>query len=211
MKLTACFLAFLAFFVSATDGFAGLITIDPDDFAAGSNVSNAWDGVSLSVEGLEIDSGNVSTSVFSVTGSASTGTQVFGNFFDEIVFTQGWAQVARALRVDFERPVNSVAIDIIGRNNSIGEMLAYNAGGFLIGSYRTNPLLDLSLFETAFIDVKVPISYVLVGAVPGATSFPTVRLDNLVYKPLPEPGTLALFAIGLAGMGLVRRRANSQP
>ena len=33
-----------------------------------------------------------------------------------------------------------------------------------------------------------------------------VLIDNLMAFSVPEPGTLALFGLGLAGLGLARRR-----
>ena len=53
----------------------------------------------------------------------------------------------------------------------------------------------------------------LMGPVTGSSaSFVELNLrgsggiDNIVYTEVPEPGTLALFTIGLAGLGFMRRR-----
>ena len=44
-------------------------------------------------------------------------------------------------------------------------------------------------------------------------SYPTyVAFDNIVYRTaIPEPGTLAILGLGLAGLGLARRRRKAEP
>ena len=49
------------------------------------------------------------------------------------------------------------------------------------------------------------VIYVAIGP-NGSDQFDSVNLDFTIEKAVPEPGTLALFALGLAGLGVARRK-----
>ena len=89
------------------------LLVDPDDFAPGTNLTNAFAGVTLSV----VSSNGVTPTgetIQSLTSTlASTGSRVFGrngnNFFNS---SSNW------FRADFAEPVDKVSIDIIGDDGS---------------------------------------------------------------------------------------------
>ena len=181
-----------------------LITVDPDDFADGTDISNAFSGISLSA----IDGGNnilLTNSVFSQTSSlASTGTQVFGH---DGIFTQTWAQgLVADLRIDFIQATDFVSLDIIANNGSDpGFLEAYDSTGTLLGSFITQGNLGSGIPETATISSgSANIAYVIASGLGGND----VALDNLIYNSatVPEPTVLALLSFGLLGLGIARRK-----
>ena len=181
-----------------------LITVDPDDFADGTDISNAFSGISLSA----IDGGNnilLTNSVFSQTSSlASTGTQVFGH---DGIFTQTWAQgLVADLRIDFIQATDFVSLDIIANNGSDpGFLESYDSTGTLLGSFTTQGNLGSGIPETATISSgSANIAYVIASGLGGND----VALDNLIYNSatVPEPTILALLSFGLLGVGIARRK-----
>ena len=181
-----------------------LITVDPDDFADGTDISNVFSGISLSA----IDGGNnilLTNSVFSQTSSlASTGTQVFGH---DGIFTQTWAQgLVADLRIDFIQATDFVSLDIIANNGfDPGFLEAYDSTGTLLGSFTTQGNLGSGIPETATISSgSANIAYVIASGLGGND----VALDNLIFNSatVPEPTVLALLSFGLLGVGIARRK-----
>jgi hypothetical protein len=194
----------LALTLSTSIANAILITVDPDDFADGTDISNAFSGITLSA----IDGGNnviLTSSVFSQASSlASTGTQVFGH---DGIFTQTWANgLVGDLRIDFLQATDFVSIDIIANNGSDpGFLEAYDSSGTLLDSFVTQGDLGSGTSETASISsASANIAYVIASGLSGND----VGLDNLTYNSatVPEPTVLALLSFGLLGIGIAKRK-----
>ena len=177
------------------------IIVDPDAFTEGTNISNAFPGVTLSAFG----SGNVGQDIFVVNPSiqsvepfqASTGTFVFGTngpyphlFWDTEVH----------LQANFANPVSLVSIDFIGTDASdVGELFAYNASNNLLDS-ATTPALGTNQVGTLTVSSLVNnIAYIVAAGDSGAS---TIGIDNLQY--IPEPATVCL--LGLGSLVLRRRK-----
>jgi len=194
----------LALAVSTSIAHAILITVDPDDFTDGADISNAFPGITLSA----IDGGSnviTTSSVFSqISPLASTGTQVFGH---DGIFVETWANgLVGDLRIDFIQATDYVSLDIIANNGfDPGFLEAYDSAGTLLGSFITLGNLGPGTSETASISSSsVNISYVIASGLSGND----VALDNLIYNSatVPEPATLALLSFGLLGIGITRRK-----
>jgi len=189
--------------LSASMAYAIVIAVDPDDFIDGTDISNAFPGITLSA----IDGGNnilLTPSVFSQTSSlASTGTQVFGH---DGIFTQTWAQgLVADMRIDFAQATDFVSIDIIANNGSDpGFLEVFDSTGTLLDSFTTQGDLGSGVSETATVSTaSANIAYVIASGLGGND----VALDNLRYNAVPLPSTLGLLSLGLAGISYVGRRS----
>ena len=140
----------LIFALCTSMAYAILITVDPDDFVDGTDISSASYGLPISA----IDGGlnAISTSsVFSQTSSlASTGTQVFGH---DGIFVETWAEgLVADLRIDFIQATDFVSLDIIANNGfDPGFLRAFDSTGTLLGSFTTLGNLGTGIPETATI------------------------------------------------------------
>ncbi len=83
----------------------------------------------------------------------------------------------------------------------------YDAALAPLGSFPvdTAPLVLFS--EGLFSHTGIPVSRAVVSFAPGVGRF---ALDNLTYGAIPEPGSLWLTGLGLAGLGLALRRARKK-
>jgi len=177
------------------------IKIDPDAYSEGTNISNAFTGVSLSSFGSYVNG-----QVYAVNPStkndpfhASTGRLVFGN--NKSGFPHTWYQNKALLRADFSSGATDVQLDSIGNNHSdYGVMYAYDMGGSLVDSAYTGQL-TLNKVETLI--VSGDISYIVAA---GINSVNILGLDNLQYNMVPVPGALVLGMIGLPIVGWCKRR-----
>jgi len=177
--------------------------VDADAFADGTDISNAFTGITLSA----IDFSNCDGKVYAETDSlASTGSNVFGNsstaFYNEWHEDDNNFSSCPALKVVFDSSVLSVTIDAIGNNGSdYGRLKAYSSSGTLLDTYDTSQLITGTVETMSISRSSADIGYIIAG---GAEDHgDTVHLDNLNYV-VPEPATVAL--LGLGSLALIRRR-----
>lgn len=226
--------------IAASNSHAVTVVMEPDAFASGTDVSNAWAAYGITLSAIErFDRVPMSVGrVLSVTSPfAVTGTRGFGFDFS---FAPGsssyWANVNnsticvttpercadsypddgfRAMRVDFSRPVDSVEIfgghniDPIGfyALNQANQIVGHCYGYYGNGTDRScfTPLWNGNYYYSS-VSMSRPtrdIYSIVIGGVIGGSGIDMIRTT------VPEPGTLALFGLGLAGIGLARRRGKS--
>jgi len=166
------------------------ISVEPDDYGIGTDLSTIVPGVTLSVEAQP------DATVVSVTGSsgacgpdptlavpcASTGTQVFGASGLSAEFGP-WQQNSGEFRADFDQPTDFVSIDLVGIDDGAAELRAFAADGTLLQTFHaflTGPGDNV----TASISRANPdIAYILVGGVIGERN----NLDNLIFNRIAPP------------------------
>ena len=193
---------------------ASIVNIEPDDFLEGTNIENAYTGVTLSV------SGRPNADVISINGFdtfnnrnlATTGKNVFGytpvlgpiipsgKVWDEATFG--------LLRADFELSTNFVSIDLLFDDDDIGAIWAYDSFDNLLGLELSvgdgrgpNPSSTVSILRKSY-----DIAYILAGGVNAEALF----LDNLQVNVVPVPAAAWLFGSALLGFfGFSRRKVKS--
>lgn len=193
----------MALYFSVTTANATIITCEPDDFAAGADLTNACSMATLSVDGLA-----ATNKVRSQTADgASTGERGFADETDVL-----WASVTNTLRVDFADFMQFVSIDLIPNDPADpGFLRAFDDADLELEEILLPGNQGTNIPATAAITRgSADISYILVsGDGQSSSSF----LDNLRYstelKEVSEPGTMALFGLGLIGLCLARRREDT--
>ncbi len=183
-------------FVFAGTCGASVVSIDADSFANAADISGAYAGITLSsVGGYTGLDGRVYAYK---DGLASTGTMVFAN---NLSFQRQWYADSAdgfAFRADFEKPTNSVAIDIIGDDYSgidYGVLYAYNSSGLLLNTIATGSLTYGQVFNAQINRPTFDIAYIIAGG--SSLTQDTIHLDNLRANIVPEPATILLFSLGL--------------
>jgi hypothetical protein len=175
---------------------AQFIVVEPDAFPAGTDISHAYPGVTLSA------ATGADPRVFSFTptlASASTLSRVFGHLAP---FEEQWGDGAiNDLRADLAVPGISVQVDIIANDSiDVGTLKAFNSSNVLLDS-KTSPSIALGRVATLTITrPSADIAYIIATG----TDLETVNLDNLRFN-VPEPTAAALAALILPAT-LRRRR-----
>ncbi len=205
---------------------ADIVTLEPDDFASGTDVSLSWieSGIRLRSytssgepdRTLTIEAVSVVDDRRPVTGARTFGTFSYVNSSD-YCFTvaaacppSGLFESFRVLRIDFERPVDFVEVfgahssDPVGLYaiNSANEIVATCYAQYSGDCFHTLSTTNIATIATSSVTRPIrDITSVFIGGVSGGSSVDTIRVN------VPEPGTLALFALGLVlATGCRRRR-----
>jgi hypothetical protein len=181
---------------------AVLVTVDPDEFAAGTDISNAWTGITLSSGG---GGANLDGKVYAAYRSGSLGNEVFAN---SRISSKLWLNNSTPgsyyyLQVDFHTPANHVLIDVISDNGSDFPGLCYSTDGINYKWIQDYPVLGPGQIYTTAVPLRpaADIVSVRIGGLGSISSY-AVLLDNLRYE-IPEPATCLLL---LSGWLLLKNR-----
>jgi hypothetical protein len=222
IALTAQLMA-LAVMAHMTPAAAYIVTMEPDDYAAGTDISEAW-----AHEGIHLETvtGNpiVTSPVFSQDPSffpAFSGSRVFGRFgainditrcyyepsptcnpypFDDYTF----------LHIDFDRPIDFIEVFGTYSVDSFGMKLLGADGRVIQTVYNSTALWSEGIGRFTYAVSQASreshdIYGVVIGGIIGGSSIDMIRV-NVPDLNVPEPGTMALLCIGLLGAATTRRR-----
>jgi hypothetical protein len=193
-------IGFLAF---AGIAHATVINVEPDSFADGTDISNAYAGITLSTVSAS-GSWATSSAVFARTATqttASTGSMVFGND-GAGVLNELWREHT-LLRADFASAASSVSIDFIADDAAdTGILEVYSSLNVLLASLSTGSLGPAGDFGTLTYS-GAGIAYIVARGLDGSSA---LLIDNLsVTAMVPAPATLMLAGFGLVCAMRARR------
>jgi hypothetical protein len=162
------------------------ITLEPDNFADGADISNAVPGVVLSIEGhpgepVRSRDGTLGGGPTSGTNNAPTGLRVFGHDFQGYIspptdWRTIWSQLGNApiLRADFSSSADLVSIQVFANDDDIFRLEAYDSSGVLLTSDSVS--LRTAVGTMSVSTPEFDIAYVLAfGIAPEGGG----QLDNL--------------------------------
>jgi hypothetical protein len=218
------FCAVLSVILLSTSVATAINTVEPDDYPAGTDISDLFWGVSLSARGND-DWGGGGPDVLSVDPSGetlpfdpSTGDLAFGTDDRDYphLFWGGPADTNHDhyFRADFTVALaTDVSIDVIGNdpdnpnsNGDVGILEAYDASDNLLDSAFTGVLFKDDV-ETLMVSDGGGIAYILAyGMQENSILTDTIGLDNMQWTAIPAPGAILLGSIGIGLVGWLRRR-----
>jgi PEP-CTERM motif-containing protein len=187
---------------------AAVVTVEPDAFPSGTEITNAFPAVTLNTVRTGADA-NVPTSiggVFSATDpNATTGTRAFAQPGLDTTWGNGAFEY---LRATFASPVSSASLDFFANDlggDTNAQLLAFDSGGNLID---TEFLAFVAFGQPATLTVDGSISSIR-GYWDEIARVSNGGLDHLTYTTVPEPGTFALLTLAFAGFVASRRLRSS--
>lgn len=181
---------------------AETVTVDPDDFAPGTDISNAVAGVTLATR-----SGN-DTKVLALTSSEFSPNKVFGHSGDYPALWGGsdfeW------LEARFDTPMKWVSLDFTPNDDDDSHpyLTAYEGSGVIQIAHVTTDA-DLTKGVPVTLMVSAPTAIITkIEASWDLTWCDNGELDNLQFDVVPEPSPIVVWSsIGLiCGILCYRRK-----
>jgi hypothetical protein len=218
---------------AASPANAALVTIEPDDYAVGTNLTRTLQDVSLFSFVNTRDGGlRIGDVVVAEANGcdvrpddcyAVTGSRIFGRDGDpnprwwdspgahrcfESLFTNPCSRSVDffALLISFDTPTDYV--EISGNFTADHPLIyLYDESRNLIGAHEARvPWERGSTYTTStalFQSSSANVAYMVAAGWAAGTSLDVLRYNDV---NVPEPGTALLFSVALAGMALLRRR-----
>lgn len=139
---------------------------------------------------------NISTNNNGAVGSAS-----FGSGGNAVEFST--ASGGTSITFAFAMPIHAFGIDVfdLATVGTTTFTVALSNGGSMNYIFPDTPSGNQRFFGA--IDTMAAFTSVTLT---NSDQGDFVELDNVKYGKIPEPGTLALFGLGLIGLGIARRR-----
>ena len=199
--------------------FAELVIIEPDSFAEGANLNQVSPLVDLAIHDGILRVFPTDFGIFPAPNvipvTALTNVDIFGGHFTStgtksfghagVPFTS----LSRAIGMPFNAPVNSISIDIIGRDSlqaTVGILEIYDASGALLNSVSSAPLFRRSV---GTLTIELPVGNIGYARAYSNNSLSNFgAFDNLRINTVPEPNlALVLPAIGATALSRRHRRS----
>ncbi len=221
-KLIGRLLVVLAF------GWAGsvwatIISVEPDDFSDGTDISSAFQGVFLSsfggAAGSQIYSATINNVQAPYAPIPSTGTRVFGHDGPNNISWKtpgtGAPNDPWGFQAEFLSPISYFSIDVLwyyaGGNptyNRVGEIRVFDATDNLLASLELPSINSQSFITASLTRSEADIAYFQLVT----SQSNGIALDHLTYSnsdpstvTVPLPATYPLLGLGLAALGYSRR------
>jgi hypothetical protein len=184
---------------------ATLVPVDPDSFPAGTILNSAFSGVTLTA----LDGGNLeSPDVLSAPSPfASTGTRVFAD--TDGASPTSWGDGSFSyLRADFAGNPTTVLLEFVADYVDACDpfLRAFDSSNNLLANASAG---CFSFGESVTLSVSASNIAYITASWDDANRVYNGTLDNLRFEvagaAIPEPGTLALLGLGLAGLAASRR------
>ena len=206
MKISFAVAAVAAATLLSQPAQSALVTVEPDAFANGTDISTAFAGVTLSTVRTGANP-NVPTStgaVFSVTDSnASSGARGFGQSAGDSTWGNGSFEYLLAV---FNTDVFSVSLDFFANDSNDGnaQFLAFDQFGALVDSQLVGSVAS-----------GAPVTLTVTGSIRSVRAYwdeinrnENGGLDNLRYESaaVPEPASMLLVCVALLAAGAATRR-----
>lgn len=169
------------------------VVVDPSDFPAGADISNAVPGVTLSALG----GGVTSPSIFSS-----------GSVFKNSYWTTFGSAPGITFRADFADPTDFVSIEVLANDGADSAILsAFDSREDLLEIFTTTGTLGVSVPETASISrASADINHITVFHPNNNFGLDNLKFNRRAAIPEPSPFVLGLVGAAIAGGGYWCRR-----